>query len=64
VQRGAIFNVMPIPRRPVSPLRFEVKLLLINFVLVLWLLIYQKYPSMGEENGPKPRRCLQIAIVV
>jgi hypothetical protein len=32
-----------------SPLCFEVKLLLMNFVLLLWLLIYQKYPSLGEE---------------
>jgi hypothetical protein len=32
-----------------SPLRFEVKLLLMNFVLLLWLLIYQKYTSLGEE---------------
>src|ERR1700761_8399456 len=48
----------------ISSACFEVKLLLINFVLVLWLLIYQKYPSMGEEIGSRSPRCLKIAIVV
>jgi hypothetical protein len=45
-----------------SPLCFEVKLLLMNFVLLLWLLIYQKYPELGEEISTCLDRCLQIAI--
>src|ERR1700756_4834329 len=45
-----------------SPLCFEVKLLLMNFVLLLWLLIYQKYPCLGEEISTCLSRCLQIAI--